>query len=61
MPDFCQLKGENSHVTCIQLETQQAQGEGEENARREIRTRKEILKKESDFKYFLLCFLMLQA
>ena len=34
---------------------QQAQGEGEENARREIRTRREILKKESDFKYFLVC------
>ena len=39
----------------IQLETQQAQGEGAENTRREIRTRREILKKESDFKYFLLC------
>ena len=28
--------------------------QGEENARREIFARREILKKESDFKYFLL-------
>ena len=39
------------------------QGKGEENARREIFARREILKKESDFKYFLLhrscCLLLL--